>query len=104
MGLPPEAPMYPADTGTWIPDETLRGDEFTIYDPLTFDPIQTDTLMTADDWYREALMPADYLRSRYDWADENQYQPNIEILRQLELEGYDIDWEDWRERYEAVNG
>ena len=104
MGLPPEAPMQPTDTGAWVPEETLRGDEFTIYDPLTFDPIQTDTLMTADDWYREALMPADYLRSRYDWADENQYAPNIEILRQLELEGYEIDWEDWRERYEAVNG
>jgi len=104
MGLPPEAPMQPTDTGIWTPEEPLQGDEFILYDPLTFDPIQTDTVMTADDWYRESLMPADYLRSRYDWADEYQYEPNIEILRQLELEGYEIDWEDWRERYEAVNG
>lgn len=85
---------------SWIPDETLGGDEFTLYDPVTSEPIQTDTPMTADDWYRESLMPPDYLRDKYDWAAKYQHEPNIEILQQLEQEGYGIDWEDWRDRYD----
>lgn len=111
MGLPAEEPLAPTDAGIWQAEPTptermsdLRGDEFTVYDPLTFDPIQTDYVMTQDDWYREALMPADYLRDRYGWADKDMPRPNIEILLQLEADGYFIDWDQWREQYEAIMG
>lgn len=94
----------------------LSGDEFTVYDPDRFfpviaghwegetfipDPFDQRPLMTRDDWYREALQPADYLRARYGWSDPNISRPNIEILRQLELDGYWIDWDQWRESYDA---
>lgn len=122
MAVPPapvqEVPMAPTDTGVWqpiaqqeVPAQTpterlyeLQGDEWTMYDPDTFDPIQTDYLMTQDDWYREALQPADYLRSQYGWSDPNLSRPNIEILKQLEADGYFIDWDQWRETYDAYTG
>ena len=75
-------------------DWSEYGDEVTMYDPETYDPIPVDRYMTADDWYREALMPADYLRARYGIN-------NIEILQQLDAEGYFVDWDQWREDYEA---
>lgn len=103
MGLPAERPLPPPDYSEPGPPEwTGYGEEFTIYDPATYDPLPTDRLMTAEDWYREALMPADYLRARYDWADKTIERPNIEILRQLDAEEYFVDWEAWRAEYDAM--
>lgn len=109
MGLPPEgtvvppSDMLPGDVPTGeVTDWSGYGAEFTIYDPDTYDPIPTDRLMTAEDWYRESLMPANYLRDRYEWSDKGLERPNIEILRQLEADDYFIDWEVWRAEYEAA--
>lgn len=101
MGLPAEAPQAPPvyePTPAPVTDWTsYEADEVTIYDPETYDPVPVDRYMTADDWYREALMPADYLRGRYG-PNIN----NIEILNQLDAEGYYVDWDQWREDYEAM--
>lgn len=63
-----------------------------------FPPPWVDWNGTFDDWYRLSTeFPASYLKEVYGFN-------NIDILYALEEEGFDIDWEVWKQDYEAAYG
>lgn len=107
-----EEPVYEQEPLPGLEEE--YPDEVTLYDDY-FQAVETDRLMTANDWLKEAQT------NRGQALYDKYGVDNLDMIRQLKDQGYDYTfikfdkrkgvyreysglWRDWREAYEQAFG